>query len=59
MQLDFFRYWQETMAYKNGFNLLSKQLDGQLATLHLPALREELTVCCPGTRRLHGFFIPS
>merc|ERR1711916_318636 len=43
-QLDLLRNWKETKAYKNEVYLLPKELDEQVAKLHLPALGAELTV---------------
>ena len=43
-QIDLLRYWMETTAYRNGVQLLPKELDGKVATLRLPALGAGLTV---------------
>merc|ERR1711923_565248 len=42
-QLDLFKNWKETKAYKNDVYLLPKNLDEKVARLHLPALGAELT----------------
>ena len=44
VQLEFFRYWQETTDYKNEVSLLPKQLDVIVASFHLPSLGPALTV---------------
>merc|ERR1712061_729886 len=43
-QLDLFKNWKETKAYKNDVYLLPKELDEKVASLHLPALGAVLTV---------------
>jgi adenosylhomocysteinase len=42
-QLDLFKNWKETKAYKNDVYLLPKELDEKVARLHLPALGAEMT----------------
>merc|ERR1712039_891893 len=42
-QLDLFKNWKETKAYKNDVYLLPKELDEKVASLHLPALGAQLT----------------
>ena len=43
-QLDVLRYWKESTAYKNDLQLLPKEIDDDVANLHLPALGSELNV---------------
>merc|ERR1712190_113140 len=43
-QLDLFRNWKETKAYKNDVYLLPKDLDEKVARLHLPALGAQMTI---------------
>merc|ERR1712170_41350 len=42
-QLDLFKNWKETKAYKNEVYLLPKELDEKVARLHLPALGAQMT----------------
>ena len=42
-QLDLLKNWKETKAYKNDVYLLPKDLDEEIANLHLPALGAKMT----------------
>ena len=44
MQLDLLTYWYTSTAYKDEVYLFLKELDEEVAKLHIPALGVELTV---------------
>ena len=44
LQLDLLTYWNDTTAYKDELYLFSKELDEEVAKLHIPALGAELTL---------------
>ena len=44
LQLDLLTYSNDTTAYKDEVYLFSKELDEEVAKLHIPALGAELTV---------------
>ena len=44
LQLDLLTYWNDSTAYKDEVYLFSKELDEEVAKLHIPALGAELTL---------------